>query len=111
MEAAPDVAGGRVTSTLANGKFSETVFGCTCKKTTGGVYDITLSSPIDITRQRVWVQNMGANIPWCAAVNQVSPTHITILTYLIIFDPTPPGAVALQLENYPITFGVSEIPS
>ena len=110
MEAAPDVAGGVIPSVVTITTFVQNVFGCTVKKLSGGAYDVTLSHPIDIARRRVWVQNLGALIPWCAVVANVSPTHFQINTYRINFDPTPPGDLALQLADYPFSFGVSEVP-
>jgi hypothetical protein len=110
MNASPDVAGGVASATLANGTRAQQVFGCTVEKTTGGTYTVTLDTPIANERRRVWVQNCGADIPWCAVVDTISPTQFLIKTYRINFDSGSGGSVVLALSSFAIAFGVSAIP-
>lgn len=105
----PEIAGGYVPgATLANGDFAKRVRGCKVLKSTGGFYTVTLDQPVlPLGRIRAWAQNMGALIPWNIVVSQDGPSALTIRTYRLIFD-TP--NVALQLDNYNFSFGVSVVP-
>ncbi len=109
----PEVAGGRVSATLATGDNAQDVRGCKLTRTGTGVHTCLLSKPIPLTKQRCFTQNMSANVPTTIIVNQVAPTVLTINTYTManVVDDDPVSAdLTLTLANFAFCFSVSEIP-
>lgn len=106
--AAPDIAGGVVSATLANGDNAQDVFGCKAVRQSAGNVIITTDQRIPMGRGRLWIQ-LEATFLATESIAQLSETEWLVITSLIGLGAGP--VLTLTDTNYKFTFGVSMLPN
>ncbi len=106
--ASPDIAGGVVSATLADGDNEQTVFGCKAVRQSTGNVLITTRDAIPVGRGRIWVTLLSATPFLTYTAQQTDTNEWTVITSIMSVNGVP--ALVGALSNKAFAFGISAIP-